>query len=322
MVSMSDAQMILKIKDFLLIFTSIFYEALPFIVVGALVAGMLEEFLPGRLLTRWFPKHSLFGAVLGAGLGIVFPMCECGIVPIMRRLLRKGLPLGSCVAYLLAGPVINPVVLFSTFFAFSGMGENPGQLGGTGMTVLRAAMAYLVAVTTSLFVHAVYSGRESEVLVPLKGASEDENNRDMSLLARFDRVTAVVLHDFVDISFFLILGALMSASVRLFYSQEDISAFSLAYPIPAIGLMMLLAFLLCLCSEADAFVAASFVKMVPAAKASFLVFGPMMDIKLLLMYTRVFRRNLIVFIVALVAVQTFFLAVAYHLLTVGLGSSG
>lgn len=319
---MSDVQMILKIKDFLLIFTSIFYEALPFIVVGALVAGLLEEFLPGKLLTRWFPRHPLLGAVLGAGLGIIFPMCECGIVPIMRRLLRKGLPLGSCVAYLLAGPVINPVVLFSTYFAFSGMEENPGQLGGTGMTVLRAGMAYLVAVATSLFVHAVYTGRESDVMVPLKGASGDETNRDMSLLARLDRVTAVVLHDFVDISFFLIIGALMSASVRLFYSQDDISAFSLAYPIPAIGLMMFLAFLLCLCSEADAFVAASFVKMVPAAKASFLVFGPMMDIKLLLMYTRVFRRNLIAFIVTLVAIQTFLLAVAYHLLKVGLNSAG
>lgn len=322
MVHMSDAQMILKIKDFLLIFTSIFYEALPFIVVGAIIAGMLEEFLPGRLLTRFFPRHPFMGAVLGAGLGIVFPMCECGIVPIMRRLLRKGLPLGGCVAYLLAGPVINPVVLFSTFFAFSGMGDNPGQLGGVGMTVLRAAMAYSVAVVTSIMVHAFYSGREPDVLVPIGGVSEDDTNRDMRVSARLDRMTSVVLHDFVDISFFLILGALMSASVRLFYSQEEISSFSLAYPIPAIGLMMVLAFLLCLCSEADAFVAASFVKMVPAAKASFLVFGPMMDIKLLLMYTRVFRPGLIGFIVALVAIQTFVLATAYHLLTVGAGFGG
>jgi uncharacterized membrane protein YraQ (UPF0718 family) len=76
--------------------------------------------------------------------------------------------------------------------------------------------------------------------------------------------------------------------------------------------MMFMAFLLCLCSEADAFVAASFVKMVPAAKASFLVFGPMMDIKLLLMYTRVFRPKLIVLIVCLVAVETFLLALAYQ----------
>jgi len=309
---MSDAQMILKIKDFLLIFTSIFYEALPFIVVGALVAGLLEEFLPGKLLTRWFPKNPIAGAVLGSGLGLVFPMCECGIVPIMRRLLRKGLPLSGCTAYLLAGPVINPVVLFSTFIAFSGMGENPGQLGGVAMTALRAGMAYLVAVTTSVCVHLVHSGNEQDVLVPLGGPSGDDNNRDMTLSARMDRVTGVVLHDFIDISFFLILGALMSASVRLFYSQDDISAFSLSYPVPAIALMMFMAFLLCLCSEADAFVAASFVKMVPAAKASFLVFGPMMDIKLLLMYTRVFRPKLIVLIVCLVAVETFLLALAYQ----------
>lgn len=314
---MSDAQIILKIKDFLLIFTSIFYEALPFIVVGALIAGLLEEFLPGKLLTRWFPRASLSGAILGAGLGLVFPMCECGIVPIMRRLLRKGLPLGSCVAYLLAGPVINPIVLLSTFFAFSGMGENPGQLGGSAMTALRAGMAYLIAVITALFVQAYASGREQELLVPLPGHNDDENSRDMSIVARVDRVTAVVLHDFIDISFFLILGALMSAAVRLFYSQDDISTFSMAHPIPSIFLMMVLAYLLCLCSEADAFVAASFVKMVPAAKAAFLVFGPMMDIKLMLMYTRVFRPRLIVLIVTLVAIQTFVLATMYHLATAG-----
>ena len=112
---MRDTEIMMKIKDFLLIFTSIFYEAMPFIVLGAVIAGLLEEFLPAKLLSRVFPKKAAVGVLAGGLLGLVFPMCECGIVPIMRRLLRQGLPLISCVADLLAGPVINTIGLFNRY---------------------------------------------------------------------------------------------------------------------------------------------------------------------------------------------------------------
>ena len=76
------------IKEFILTFTSILYEAMPFIVLGAVVAGVLEEFLPQQLLTRLLPKRVLPAVMIGGVLGLVFPMCECGIVVVMRRLLR------------------------------------------------------------------------------------------------------------------------------------------------------------------------------------------------------------------------------------------
>src|SRR5262245_13895406 len=91
---------------------------MPLMVIGAVIAGTLEDFLPQAAVTRFLPKSVVPAVMIGAVLGLVFPMCECGIVVVMRRLLRKGLPLSCCIAYMLAGPIINVVVLFSTWVAF------------------------------------------------------------------------------------------------------------------------------------------------------------------------------------------------------------
>src|SRR5438093_9979304 len=95
------------VLDFLKDFTSILWEAFPFVVLGAIIAGILEEVVPQQAIAKLVPKNPFLAVAIGAVLGLVFPMCECGIVPVMRRLLRKGLPLGTCVAYMLAGPIIN-----------------------------------------------------------------------------------------------------------------------------------------------------------------------------------------------------------------------
>jgi len=101
-------------------FTSILYEAMPFIVLGVILSGLLEEFVPQKLVARIIPRSRVLAIAIGGLLGLLFPMCECGIIPIMRRLLRKGVPLSCCTCYMLAGPIINVVVMISTFAAFSG----------------------------------------------------------------------------------------------------------------------------------------------------------------------------------------------------------
>src|SRR5581483_5107716 len=127
-----------EILNFLLLFSSVLWEAMPFIVLGALIAGILEEFLPQQAITRFLPKAVLPSVMVGAVLGLVFPMCECGIVVVMRRLLRKGLPLSCCIAYMLAGPIINVVVIGSTWVAFERHGIAPEVVG------LRVGLGFLV----------------------------------------------------------------------------------------------------------------------------------------------------------------------------------
>ncbi len=287
-----------SIYDFLFRFSSVLWEAMPFVVLGAVVAGILEEFLPQTLLTRLLPKSVLPAVMIGAVLGLLFPMCECGIVVVMRRLLRKGLPLSCCVAYMLAGPIINGVVIFSTWVAFQGHKIGPETVG------LRVGLAFVVACVTGLVVHLQFKRYGNALLNPLtippalppdtpaSNAQEEATPAPREpFMRRLGNISATALHDFVDIMVFLILGCVLAALARQYITENQIQDLSRDQPLLAIPAMMLLAVVMCLCSEADAFVAASFTKMHLSAKMAFLVLGPMLDLKLLLMYTRVFRRG-------------------------------
>ncbi len=320
------------IKEFTILFTSILYEALPFIVLGAVIAGLLEELLPQRLVTRLIPRSRFLAIAIGGFLGILFPMCECGIIPVMRRLLRKGVPLSCCVCYMLAGPIINVVVMVSTYVAFSGMDTAPGtvgvarQLGGWEMMAARMGLGYLVAFGTSLIVEWQYRKHGNKLLAPLavppaalpatKEEDEEEEPR-RSFWQRVSNISEVALHDFVDITVYLILGAVLASGSRFFLSRDQVSALANNYML-AILIMMGLAILLCICSEADAFVAASFRNLPPSSKLAFLVLGPMLDLKLYMMYTRVFRPRLIWTIIASVVVQVFLYAYLFHVIVEGL----
>jgi uncharacterized membrane protein YraQ (UPF0718 family) len=323
-----DNSSILKVENFILRFASILYEALPFIILGAVIAGILEEMLPQRLITRFLPRSRTLAIVIGALLGLVFPMCECGIIPVMRRLIRKGFPLSCCVAYLLAGPIINVVVMLSTFVAFSGMedtrepnGALSYQMGSWWMTSLRVGWGFIVSVVTAHIVEWQYRKYGSKLLMPLAippkmdaNYDADESEVKRSAWQRLSNITDTALHDFIDITVFLILGALLAAFVRQMITPDMITDLSRNHAVLSIALMMLLAVLLCLCSEADAFVAASFSMLRPAAKLSFLVLGPMLDIKLYMMYTRVFRPRLIYTIFLSVTVQVFAYCYVTHVL--------
>jgi len=318
-----------RAEDFILIFTSILYEAMPFIVLGAVIAGILEEMVPQRAVTRFVPRNRYLAICASALLGLIFPMCECGIIPVMRRLLRKGLPLSCCTAYLLAGPIINFVVILSTFVAFSGMentrdttGKLTGQMGAWWMTCLRVGIGYLVAVGTSFIVEQAYRRHGNSLLHRVSapresptGDDEDQPAKErVPVFQRIGNIAETALHDFVDITVFLILGALLAAFTRQMLTPDVLAEVSKEHWILTILAMMGLAVLLCLCSEADAFVAASFVTVRPAAKLAFLVLGPMLDIKLYLMYTRVFRPRLIWTIILAVVIQVFLYTALVHLL--------
>jgi uncharacterized membrane protein YraQ (UPF0718 family) len=311
------------IQNFIIIFRSILWEAMPFIVLGALIAGMLEELLPQRVVASLLPRNRFLAITMGGLLGIVFPMCECGIIPIMRRLLRKGLPLSCCVAYLLAGPIVNIVVILSTMAAFSGMenvyeGSKPSyQMGSWWMTGFRVGLGYLTAVVAALCVEWQHRRHGDSLLKPLARPSnlpvEEENNGERrTLWQRVNNITETSMHDFVDITVFLIIGALLAAGTRIFLTPERMAELSRQHFVPAILLMMGLAIVVTLCSEADAFVAASFMTLRPSAKLAFLVLGPMLDFKLYFMYTRIFRPRLIATIYVAILTQIFVYSLGVH----------
>jgi len=290
---------------------------LPFIVLGALIAGILEELLPQQAISKLLPKHFLPAILIGGLLGLVFPMCECGIVVVMRRLLRKGLPLSCCVTYMLAGPILNVVVIMSTWYAFEKhkIGIEQTQSLAPPMLILRCGMGYLVACITGIIVHFVQKSSKTSLttFTAQPSMAEEKSKPKESITKRLSNISSTALHDFMDITVFLIIGSLLAAIIKT--NAEwigKVEGVSQQQPYLAIPAMMVLAVVLCLCSEADAFLAASFAGMSVSAKVAFLVLGPMLDLKLILMYTRVFRPKLIVTLILCTVLQVGVFSVVLH----------
>jgi hypothetical protein len=141
-------------QTFVTIFLGIFVEAVPFLLAGSLVSGLIAVFVDQSAIDRYLPKRALPGALVGAALGVVFPVCECGVVPVVRRLYEKGLPLSIGVAFLLAAPVVNPIVILSTYSAF----------GWGSIFVGRVLFSFLIAVVVALLFS---RARPDELLRPV-----------------------------------------------------------------------------------------------------------------------------------------------------------
>jgi len=300
-----------QLKTLALTFGAIILEAFPFVALGALVSGILEVFVAQEKIARWFPQGKWLPIFLGAGLGIIFPVCECAIVLVVRRLLHKGIPLGAAVAFLLGGPIVNPVVAVSTAVAYQFNWK---------IAILRLACGYSIAVVAGFLLDFLLI-KKAMILPEQKKrcyhtSRDSYRDRAQTLFTKLRWVMSHAAADFYDIGRFFIVGAFLAALVQTFAARQTITAYLLGSPITAIMGMMILAIILNLCSEADAFVAASFQSMlVPlTGQMAFMVLGPMLDLKLLVMYLEVFRKQAIVTLASLTFLLVFSIMLILELL--------
>jgi len=294
-----------NLNDFVLIWLSLLYEALPFVALGSIISGFVETYVSRETVARCVPRSRTVGIVASAFLGLGFPMCECGIVPVVRRLVLKGVPVSCGIAYMLAAPIVHPLVIVSTLIAFRGQ-------GAVGITLLRVGGGIGIAVVVGLVMSRLFG--ENRIL--LAGLHDEMNAHETTVCDvchvahdhKFLGALRTGLTDFVEFFTFLATGTAIAALINSGFSREAIAPV-VEHRYASVGSMMLLAIMLNLCSEADAFVAASFVAFSIPAKLSFLVLGPMLDIKLLLMYTAMYRRAAIVALALLMIVLVFVLCV-------------
>lgn len=280
------------ITTFSIIFSSIVLEAFPFMLIGALIGGLIEVFISRDTLINFLPKNRFLSIVLAGLLGIIFPVCECAIVPVVRRLLGKGMPLGAAVAFLLGGPIVNPLVFASTLVAYSFSWD---------VAFLRLFAGYGIAIIVGLLIDGLFTRQQAlaeNQNQPDCSCGHDHHHIDAEQTSLKNRFTAALSHgaqDFYDICKFLIIGAFIAAALQTFVPRQALVAV-MTNPFSAIFLMMTLAVMLNLCSEADAFICASFQPLgIPlSAQLSFMVLGPMLDIKLILMYLTVFSKKMII----------------------------
>jgi uncharacterized protein len=300
------------LQDFVFVWWALLYEALPFVAIGALMAGVLERCVSREAVVRCFPKNPLWGIAACACLGLVFPMCECGVVPVVRRLIGKGVPISCAVAYMLASPVINPLVIASTAIAF----RNKGQWTVVG---LRMGMTYVVAVIVAGVVWRVLGeqnllrgDRRHSSSEPACQEHDHEHEHEHARGNMLVDALTIAAEDFLQIGATLVVGAALAALINSGFSRTAMEPFA-DNPLMAVSGMSLLAVVLNLCSEADAFVAASFYAFPLAAKMAFLVLGPMVDMKLLLMYSTVFRPKAILTISGVTFVLIWVMCVSGYL---------
>ena len=267
-------------QTFLLIFTSIVIEALPFILVGALASAAIAVYLPQGSL-GWISRLPLALQVPGAALGgFAFPVCECGTVPVGRRLIARGVEPGAAIAFMLAAPVLNPIVLASTWVAYG------GHMRAAEMVAGRASLGLVTAAAVGF---AFSRAKPGELLRPRPADLEHDYEHDHGDAGRPVAFATHLVSDFLFMGKFIVLGAGLSALVQVALPGSVVSALGGAPVLSSLALMAV-AFVLSLCSEADAFIAASFGSFTPGAQLAFLVFGPLADMKLTVLYGATFRR--------------------------------
>jgi uncharacterized membrane protein YraQ (UPF0718 family) len=310
------AQVSVRLQGLVTIFLGIFIEALPFLLAGVLVSSAIHLFVSAETVRRLSPRNPALAALVGALLGLAFPVCECGSVPTTRRLLAKGAPLPLGIAFVLAAPVVNPIVIASTWVAFGGRWEI--VLARIGLTIIIAAAIGLV-----LGLHP----RPRELLARRPAAADahlhdpwhrhaDHPDHEHLHDVGGSRLRAVLAHasgEFFEMGRYLVFGALLAAALQVLIPRPALLSLGQGPVVSALALMGL-AVILSICSTVDAFVALAFVSsFLPGAVLAFLVFGPMVDIKSVLMFGTTFRRRTVALMVLLAFQMTLLAAVIINL---------
>jgi uncharacterized membrane protein YraQ (UPF0718 family) len=252
------------------VFVAITLQAVPFLALGVTVSAAIAAYVPPTLLPRLLPDRAEAAVPVAALAGAVLPGCECGSVPIARRLIERGAAPPAALAFLLAAPAINPVVLVATAVAFPGRPE---------MVAARFAASLLASVLVGWCW--LRLGR-IDLLLGRRRLHEHGGTRAEVLLS-------AAAHDFLSATGFLIIGAGAAATLQTVVPRSLLDGLAGFGP-GGLLVLGLLAVLMAICSEADAFVAASLKQFSPSAQLAFMVVGPMVDLKLVALQAGTFGR--------------------------------
>ncbi|UTC42676.1 permease [Treponema sp. OMZ 857] len=301
------------------VFTGIVLQAVPFMLLGALLSSALYAFVPDRLLIKLFPKKYGLGFLTALFAGALFPVCECAAVPLMRSLIKKGVAMPIAVTFMLASPIVNPISIVSTLYAF------PQQ---PSVAFYRLFFGLLIAFTIGLLLlfypEEKYLKEDFDTQPTAQPHSLDsavaafrlatgrstQNSRSEAQSDNFEgtateskahrlqvKVYVLLMHtcsEFFTTGPFLILGAFITALIRAAVPQEFFSITS-GSAAGSLLVMMLFAFVFSACSTSDAFIARSFLNRFSFGSIlGFLVYGPMMDIKNLFMLLSLFKKRFVI----------------------------
>jgi uncharacterized membrane protein YraQ (UPF0718 family) len=298
------------LSNFMVILSSLLIGAVPLVMLGALVAALIGTFVPDSIFQR-IAKLPEALQIPAAGIaGFAFPVCECGSVPVARRLVARGLIPSAAVTFMLAAPILNPIVVISTSIAYQGRDVFWAMvLGRLGLGLVAAITVGWVAggKVRDGFVKPIASddslGCGCGDGATQSHCGDDSHGRLVHGRSRWATFFAYFAGDFAYMGRFLIFGAAVAAALQTLLPQSAMTAVANT-PIVSLIALMALAFALSLCSESDAFVAASLVQFGVGPQLAFLVFGPMLDAKLAFLYSATFSKGFLRVVLLVVSVVT------------------
>jgi uncharacterized membrane protein YraQ (UPF0718 family) len=260
-----------RLQNWTTVFVSLLVQATPFLVFGVALSAVIAVYVPRSFWARALPRHPALAVPVAGAAGVVLPGCECGSVPIAGSLIRRGVTPAAALAFLLAAPAINPIVLTATAVAFP---DDPM------MVVARGAASLVVAMVMGWLW--LRLGRADWIRLP--------HRPDLDDMSRGRAFWSAVRHDVVHAGGFLVLGAMAAATIKAAVPASWLGDLA-GNQVLSVLALALLAVLLSICSEADAFVAASLSQFSLTSRLAFLVVGPMVDLKLISMQAGVFGRR-------------------------------
>lgn len=279
------------IKNISVIFISIFFESLPFLLLGSVISAIIESYVSDETIAKLIPKNKILGSIVGVFLGFFIPACDCAVIPVSKRLFKKKVPVNVVISFMLASPIINPVVLLSTYKAF--YKTNPNIFWS------RLFLGIIISLVIGIIMGIIFGGKD---------VITNNEECDCEYHHSNNKLVSIIKHsafDFFDVVKYLMFGALIASLIQVLLPRNVLLIFN-NNPALSIIALMVFAYLLSLCSTSDSFVGKSLLSSFSKSSIiAYLLLGPMIDIKNTIVLMGNYKKNFVITLIAIIFIVVF-----------------
>ena len=288
------------IKNVATIFMSIFFESLPFLLLGSLISAIIETFVSNERMAKLIPKNKFLGSIVGVLLGFFLPACDCAVIPVSKRLLKKKVPINVAISFMLASPIINPVVMLSTYYAFYKTDPK--------IFWYRLLFGIVVALVIGTIMGIIFKDQDVTTNNSDKECACEHCSHDHEKENKFVSIVKHTALDLFDVVKYLMLGALITSLIQVIVPRSVITTFN-NNNILSIIVLMVFAYLISLCSTSDSFVGKSLLSsFTESSIVAYLLLGPMIDIKNTMVLLGNYKKKFVVTLISLIFIVIFIIS--------------
>lgn len=292
------------IKNISIIFISIFFESLPFLLLGAFLSSMIETYVSNETMAKMIPKNKILGSIVGVCLGFFLPACDCAVIPVSKRLLKKKVPINVAVSFMLASPIINPVVLLSTYYAF--YRTNPEIFW------YRLLLGIIISLVIGIIIGIIFGKKEI-----ITNNLDDDNchchetnnchhhHHHKSIKNNILNIFKHTAYDMFEVVKYLMFGAFIASLVQVLLPRNILEIFN-NNNLLSIIILMIFAYLISLCSTSDSFVGKSLLSsFTKSSILAYLLLGPMIDIKNTVVLLGNYKKSFVISLISFIFITIF-----------------